>query len=347
MEAPSLSELERIVLSLSDQIKNLQLRPSDTSKEPPGGVLFPAGSFITCRPSKFKAIVDRLGSENIEIVDTEETRGFVVTSLDGIDPWDRTVYPRDIGPSCRGITSKQGRIEVSYVGDAVTPEYWNPQVPLGGLGGGGGTIINGGVWVADWTAFTRTLWITNARGSDLALKNPGASFTRLYTPKHPKAGQKPSQGIFKTLTGGERWSNLPYPSGAISKYMDLNENSWSDMSVVNKNPSYFDNVLARWIYYFDPAELYLIFDDTQGAQEEFCYYPNMYRTDLLYSNQLSQVTIRAEKLLSANPTPKLVYGSYDGDNEPEKRTLVFPHWGRTNLIQIKIINDVRIASRAI
>ena len=155
MDEPSMSELEMKYNDLLWQINNLELAAPAPSPPPePGGVFIPAGTIVTCRPSRAAAMIKRLGGEeNVAIVDTAETEGFARGRHKDAALWTNEVYPYDIGPSCGGtgpgnvlITSDMDRVSAPPVNNCITADNWNPVLLFDAGGGinipGGGIIDN-------------------------------------------------------------------------------------------------------------------------------------------------------------------------------------------------------------
>lgn len=339
METPTLSELERAVLALMYRIRNITPSTQIEQAPPSGGNIVPAGSIIYCRPSNLRNMIRRLGEKNVQIVDTQDTVGFTVSKTYTPVPWDRHIYPRNIGPSVPGIDMTDGvpdKIPVRVVSDSITPTAWKPLKPLTDQGGGSlEGVVPGMPWADGWNTVSRVLWISTETTQDTYYNHPGRSLYYTYIMGHPRSGQKPSPGTFKPYQDFDVYCNQPRPPAAPPGIWS----TVSDMKWCNPDLTKVDEVTGGLYRPFDRNELYMIFDDTQGGQTTMTWLDGAKSTGQVVPDVINLMYVHSNELQDASRTPLVTYGGYAGG---EGGTGPTPRWSRTYLVQIKILNDVRV-----
>lgn len=329
MDPPSLSELTDLLLGVRSLLTTLK----PTSREIPaqtGDITLSAGSLIYCRPSRAVEIIRRIGERNVEIIDTRETEGFTRGSGKDPLPWTNEIYPTNIGPSCSGITSDMGHVNVTPRNNSITKTFWDPLLLFEG---GKPPVLDSRLRA---TQIIRIVWI-----------NPGVSFANL--------GQNPRE----LFTGVGAIAN-PYflgnPNVDKGDFISKEEFAYSVF-----NPTSLDNFMFKPLYpwpyeteevlvnfmgqtydLFDKGERYFVLNSFETPKKVFV--TNVFTPNSVLPEKLSIYEIKSNKPLKFNPTPRLVYGSYD--RKQTNTTGPPPQWGRTNLVQIKILRDVQIESRS-
>lgn len=341
MEEPSLSELELWLHSLQYKITNLKIDSNTTPDPPPlEGTIIPAGSVFYCRPSKLNKLIERLGGlSNVQIMDTEDTRGFCRGKSKPALPWTNEVYPTDIGPSCDGIDSDTPRIAVTINNNCITPTAWDPL-----------KMYQSDKQLDNRPAFThcysvqRVAWLH---------KSPLTAFTYLLNYRSSilnrwsKVMDPISSGIsafppncFKTVErtiiinidgGGGGWT------GDNSTNV-INVETVEDLDYWMKEYVSFPNGISVQIW--PENELCLI--EQQGASNTgLLLAPQTPAQCLPFQIKIFQ--INSNTIENSSNTPTLRYGGYDRKNGTG--TGPAPKWNRTNLIQIKTINAVSVDIR--
>lgn len=363
MDEPSMSELELKYNDLLWQINNLELAAPAPSPPPePDGVFIPAGTIITCRPSRAAAMIKRLGGEeNVEIVDTAETEGFARGRHKDAALWTNEVYPYDIGPSCGGtgpgnvlITSDMDRVSAPPVNNCITADNWNPALMFDagrGISPGGG----GGWLESEFTTIARVLYL-----SDMRDVTPFGFLFRFradplfgyggpldpYTQGSPNIDPKRIYHVSKTFSG---FDNMSSASRAQWKSMYGETFPLVDLPVIvdyeNDTVDFDTDATFEWdvgdgaeIKIVDPNALYIVVDDTKTTRD-YDMDP-FYTRNFGFPYKISVFSIEANTIDMASPTPTITYGGYDRKNPPG--TGPAPKWNRTNLVQLKILRDVTI-----
>jgi hypothetical protein len=357
MDEPSMSELELKYNDLLWQINNLELAaPAPPPPPTPDGVFIPAGTIVTCRPSRAAAMIKRLGGEeNVEIVDSVTTEGFARGRHKDAAPWTNEVYPYDIGPSCGGtgpenvlISSDVDRVSAPPVNNCITADNWNPAVMFSGEAMPSGKMN----WVDNYfITATRIFYLTRA-GREFSAWTMLFNFTgeplfyygALRDPYYQANPNIESQMIWSneitiTAPGYMSYSNVvewekifqeKWPIG----YIDFTDDGLPD---TNSTFTWTAGKYNREIKLVDPDALYIIVtDDTRlmydMATLEACGFGTPYK--------ISIFSIAANAIDNAAPTPVIKYGGYARDKPPGSGPA--PKWSRTNLVQLKILQDVTI-----
>ena len=361
MDEPSMSELEMKYNDLLWQINNLELAaPAPSPPREPDGVFIPAGTIITCRPSRAAAMIERLGGEeNVEIVDTAETEGFARGRHKDADPWTYKVYPYDIGPSCGGtgpetvlISSETDRVPAPPVNNCITADNWNPAL-LFDAGWGISPEHGGGLIDAKLTTIARILYLSDMKDmtalgylfrfradhffgyggpiDPYSLGNPNIYPRRIYHETKTFAG-------FYNMSSANRaqWKSI---YGEAIPLVDLPviedyENGTFDF----ETDLTFEWLEGPRVKFIDPNALYIIVDDTKTTYDYVL--ESFFGRSFGFPYKISVFTIEANNIQKAAPTPVLKYGGYDRNNPPGSGPP--PKWSRTNLVQLKILQDVTI-----
>lgn len=346
MDEPSMSELETKYNDLLWQINNLELGSAPPAPPDPDGAVIPAGTIITCRPSRAAAMIKRLGGEeNIAIVDTEGTEGFARGKHKDAAPWTNEVYPTDIGPSCAGITSDTVRVSAPPTNGCITADNWNPALMFDA--GRGITGLGGGVTQHFYT-INRVFYI-----SSIPDMTPGALALRFkadplfgygslrdpYYSGNPNIDKNQIYSAVETYTAISRisdpgeWENI---FGDAYPLLDFP----SDNSGLPDTEATFCWNWGGEVYEFkivDPSALYIVVSDY--LRDDYYMKPVETR-GFGFPYKLSLFTISANAIDNATPTPVIKYGGYDRKNPPG--TGPTPRWSRTNLVQLKILRDVTV-----
>ena len=363
MDEPSMSELEMKYNDLLWQINNLELAaPAPPPPPEPDGVVIPAGTIVTCRPSRAAAMIKRLGGEeNVEIVDSVTTEGFARGRHKDAAPWTNLVYPYDIGPSCGGtgpetvlISSDTARVSAPPVNNCITADNWNPALMFD-AGKGVSPADGGGMIDGELITFARVLYL-----SDMEDVTPLGFLFRFradplfgygcpsnpYYQGNPNIGPKRIYGDSKTLAGFSsmtsasraQWKDI---YGSSSPLVDLPvtvdyENGTVDFDTdETARVDIGDGVIIKIV---DPDALYIVVDDTKTTHDYVMQ--SVYTRNFGFPYKISIFSIEANTIDKASPTPTITYGGYDRKNPPG--TGPAPKWSRTNLVQLKILRDVPI-----
>lgn len=345
------------------QINSLELAAPAPSPPPtPDGVFIPAGTIITCRPSRAAAMIKRLGGEeNVEIVDTAETEGFARGRHKDAAPWTNLVYPYDIGPSCGGtgpgnvlITSDMDRVSAPPVNNCITADNWNPALMFDA--GRGISPGAGGGWIeAEFTTIARVLYL-----SDMRDVNPFGFLFRFRAdplfgyggPLDPSTQVNPNidpnriYHVSKTFSGFNnmssanraQWASMygeTFPLVDLPMIVDY-ENGAVDFDT--DETFEWDVGDGAEIKIVDPNALYIVVDDTKTTRDYVM--DSFYTRNFGFPYKISVFSIEAHTIDMASPTPTITYGGYDRKNPPG--TGPAPKWNRTNLVQLKILRDVTI-----
>lgn len=352
-----MSELELKYNDLLWQINNLELAaPAPPPPPEPDGVFIPAGTIVTCRPSRAAAMIKRLGGEeNVAIVDTAETEGFARGRHKDAAPWTNLVYPYDIGPSCGGtglgnvlITSDMDRVSAPPVNNCITADNWNPVLMFSGDALPPGKMN----WVDNYfITSTRIFYLTSA-GKDLSAWTMLFGFTGdslfSYGALHDPYFQANanierhmiwSDGITITAPGYMSQPNILewekiYKEARPIGYLDFNDEGLPD---TNTTFTWTDGKYPREIKLVDPDALYLIVTDNTRFNYDMA---TLETRDFGAPYKISIFSIAANEIDNAAPTPVIKYGGYDRKNPPGSGPA--PKWSRTNLVQLKILQDVTI-----
>lgn len=345
------------------QINSLELAAPAPSPPPtPDGVFIPAGTIITCRPSRAAAMIKRLGGEeNVEIVDTAETEGFARGRHKDAAPWTNLVYPYDIGPSCGGtgpgnvlITSDMDRVSAPPVNNCITADNWNPALMFDA--GRGISPGAGGGWIeAEFTTIARVLYL-----SDMRDVTPVGFLFRFRAdplfgyggPLDPSTQASPNidpnriYHVSKTFSG---FNNMSSASRAQWARMYGETFPLVDLPMIvdyeNGAVDFDTDETFEWdvgdgaeIKIVDPNALYIVVDDTKTTRDYVM--DSFYTRNFGFPYKISVFSIEAHTIDMASPTPTITYGGYDRKNPPG--TGPAPKWNRTNLVQLKILRDVTI-----
>lgn len=329
MTEPSLSELYAKLASLRTRIDRLRPLDENGSLGPSNGTIIPAGTILYCRPSKLRELAGRLGGEkNVEIMDTPGTEGFARGKHKEAQPWTNEVYPTDIGPSCAGIDSNTARVSTPPINNCITPTTWDPTKLF--LRPESSRYSN---FKATLTRFSRIVMIHKEEFSTEfknyvprilmeygSLIDPGAN-TDFDFPKNRFASFN-QYHVYTTArrTGPAEPNFFIFTMANFDELRrTVNESIVMDEVVLGNHPCFL----------FDPAE-----GSTQTS------ITNTVEIGSAMPFKLSSFNIDANLIDNANKTPVLRYGGY----EREKRhwSGPDPRWNRTNIVQIKIIRDVRI-----
>ena len=345
------------------QINNLELAAPAPSPPPtPDGVFIPAGTIITCRPSRAAAMIKRLGGEeNVEIVDSVTTEGFARGRHKDAALWTNEVYPYDIGPSCGGagpatalITSDMDRVSAPPVNNCITADNWNP-VLLFDAGRGISPGTGGGRIQAEFTTIARVLYL-----SDMRDVNPFGFLFRFRAdhlfgyggPLDPSTqcnlniDPKRIYHVSKTFSGFDnmssanraQWASIygeGFPLVDLPMIVDY-ENDTIDFDT--DATFVWDEGDGAEIKIVDPNALYIVVDDTKTTYDYTM--TSFYTRNFGFPYKISVFSIEANNIQMAAPTPVLKYGGYDRKNPPGSGPP--PKWSRTNLVQLKIRQDVTI-----
>lgn len=347
------------------QINNLELAaPAPPPPPEPGGVFIPAGTIITCRPSRAAAMIKRLGGEeNVEIVDSVTTEGFARGRHKDAAPWTNLVYPYDIGPSCGGvgpdsvlITSDMDRISAPPVNNCITADSWNPAFMFDA--GGGISNPSGGILDNEIVTCARVLYISDTRDMNLfsyLFKFRAEDLFGYGAPANP--WYQGNQNIGKTRidyvsntfaafaemskSNRAQWESILRDTYPIVDLPILPDNEAGDFQGFDTEATfdwYPDGGYGYDIKIIDPNALYIVVDDTKTTYD---YVLNSFFTrNFGFPYKISVFTIEANNIQMAVPTPVLKYGGYDRKNPPGSGPP--PKWSRTNLVQLKILQDVAI-----
>lgn len=364
MDEPSMSELELKYNDLLWQINNLELAAPAPSPPPtPDGVFIPAGTIITCRPSRAAAMIKRLGGEeNVEIVDSVTTEGFARGRHKDAAPWTNLVYPYDIGPSCGGtgpgsvlITSDMDRISAPPVNNCITADNWNPALLFDA--GGGLSIPGGGIIDNEIVTCTRVLYISDTRDMNLfsyLFKFRADALFGYGGPANPWYQGNQNIGkarIFHVSNTFAAFAEMSKSNRAQWKSLQQDTFPIVDLPVLDNEEGDFigfdTEATFHWypggnhgynIKIIDPNALYIVVDDTKTTRD---YVLNSFFTrNFGFPYKISVFTIEANNIQMTAPTPVLKYGGYDRKNPPGSGPP--PKWSRTNLVQLKILQDVTI-----
>lgn len=334
-----MSELEQMLQYLQRRITNLKMPSAGKAPPPPSGTIIPAGTIFYCRPSRLRALVDRLGGEsNVQIMDTESTQGFCRGKAKPAAPWTNEVYPTDIGPSCAGIDSDTARISVATTNNCITPDAWYPlkmyqsDSKLAGIPGITFCFMVQRVLWVHKTPLTAFTYLLNYRASFLN------RWGRVKDPVSTGVAAFPD-GCFKTkektfiFTSESRWDG-----DAFTQVVVLNDfeemDYWFKEWVALPGTSFGAQV---W-----PDNEVCVIDQQDEAHTGLMMTPQTPAQCLPFSIKLFQVN--SNKIEGGQPTPTLRYGGYDRKNG--QGTGPAPQWNRFNLLQIKTINDVSIEIRS-
>ena len=359
-----MSELEVKYNDLLWQINNLELvAPAPPPPPAPDGSVIPAGTIVTCRPSRAAAMIKRLGGEeNVEIVDTAETEGFARGRHKDAALWTNEVYPYDIGPSCGGtapenvlISSDTDRVSAPPVNNCITADNWNPAFMFNA--GGGISDPNGGIIDNEVITCARFLYISDIRDMNpfsFMFKFRGDALFNYGAPSDP--WYQGNDNILK-----KRIFHVTNTFAAFAEMSNSNRTQWKrtygdafplvDLPVLDNEEGDFigfdTETTFTWrpgggyayhIKTLDPNALYIVVDDTKTTGD---YVLNaFYERNFGFPYKISVFTIAANDIKMAAPTPVLKYGGYDRKNPPGSGPP--PKWSRTNLVQLKILRDVTI-----
>ena len=346
------------------QINNLELAAPAPSPPPePDGVFIPAGTIVTCRPSRAAAMIKRLGGEeNVEIVDTAETEGFARGRHNDAAPWTNLVYPYDIGPSCGGIdpgnvliTSDTARISAPPVNNCITADNWNPACLFDA--GGGISLPGGGIIDNEIITCARFLYISDTRDMNafsFLFKFRADNLFGYGAPLNPWYQGNNNIGknrIFKVSNTFAAFSNMSKSNRA--QWDSIHQGAFPivDLPVLDNEEGDFigfdTEETFHWypgsnhgydIKIIDPNALYIIVDDTKTTSDYVLQ--TIFARNFGFPYKISVFTIEANNIQMAAPTPVLKYGGYDRKNPPGSGPP--PKWSRTNLVQLKILQDVTI-----
>lgn len=364
MDEPSMSELEMKYNDLLWQINNLELAAPAPSPPPgPDGDFIPAGTIVTCRPSRAAAMIKRLGGEeNVEIVDTAETEGFARGRHKDAAPWTNLVYPYDIGPSCGGrhpedvlISSDTARVSAPPVNNCITADSWNTALMFDA---GRGVSPNDGEagWIeGELTTIARILYL-----SDMSDVTPFGFMFRFradglfgyggpldpYTQASPNIYPRRIYHVTRTFSG---FFNMSSANRAQWKRVYGEDFPLIDLPMIedyeNDTIDFDTDETFMWdvgygaeIKIVDPNALYIVVDDSKTTHDYVM--TSFFTRDFGFPYKLSIFSIEANTIDMASPTPTITYGGYDRKNPPG--TGPAPKWNRTNLVQLKILRDVTI-----
>lgn len=359
-----MSELELKYNDLLWQINNLELAAPAPSPPPtPGGVFIPAGTIITCRPSRAVAMIKRLGGEeNVEIVDSVTTEGFARGRHKDAALWTNEVYPYDIGPSCGGtgpenvlITSDTDRVSAPPVNNCITADNWNPALMFDA--GGGVSIPGGGIITNEVVTCARVLYISDTPDMNLIsyiFKFRAEGLFGYGGPANPwyqgnlNIGKKriyhesTTFAAFAEMSKSNRaqWENVQKDAYPIVDLpvLDNEERDFVGFDTEATFHWYPGGSHGYNIKIIDPNALYIVVDDTKTTRD---YVLNSFYTRHFgFPYKISIFTIEANNIQMAVPTPVLKYGGYDRKNPPGSGPP--PKWSRTNLVQLKILQDVTL-----
>lgn len=364
MDEPSMSELEMKYNDLLWQINNLELAaPAPPPPPEPDGVFIPAGTIITCRPSRAAAMIMRLGGEeNVEIVDSVTTEGFARGSHKDAAPWTNLVYPYDIGPSCGGtepenvlITSDMDRVSAPPVNNCITADNWNPACLFDA--GKGLSIPGGGIIANEVVTCARVLYISDTRDMNFF------SYVFKFRADVLFGYGAPANPWYQTNLniGKRRIFDVTTTIAAFAEMSKSNRAQWEslqgdmfpivDLPVLDNGAGDFIEFDTEETFHWypggnhgydikivDPDALYIVVDDTKTTRDHVLQ--SFYVRNFGFPYKISVFTIEANNIQMAAPTPVLKYGGYDRKNPPGSGPP--PKWSRTNLVQLKILQDVTI-----
>lgn len=331
MDNVSIEELVYFIQQTQYRITNLRLTGPSSSVQRPGDVL-KAGTVLYCRPSKADRLIQRLGgSSKVTIIDTDETRGFCCGSYVEPESWTNRVYPTNIGPSCAGITSDDGRKRVSTNNNCITPTSWNPIKMFSG-----GKKIPATSISSERAQVTRTLWLFKESVSLLEwlFKYKGnriSTYGNFLNPYY-NGNDWVGEDSFYTESSGfiitPAYDVADIPNMTLVPLEDNNQDTvWSESVSFG----------GYWTELWPDDELCLV-QMPVNVDGGLVLDPQTETTNL--PQRVSIFQVNSNTIENAQQTPVLVYGGYDRKNNAS--TGPTPRWGRTNLIQIKTLVDVII-----
>ena len=359
MDEPSMSELEVKYNDLLWQINNLELAaPAPPPPPEPDGVFIPAGTIVTCRPSRAAAMIERLGGEeNVAIVDTAETEGFARGRHKDAARWTNEVYPYDIGPSCGGvgpdhvlITSDMARVSAPPVNNCITADNWN----LASMFSGEAPSSEKGqmTWVDNYFITTTRVFYLTSAGENFSAWTTLFGFSgdclfsygSLHNPYYqgnPNIEKHMiwSAGVTVTAPGYISEPNYTEWEKIYKEGWPIVELPFTDEGLPDTNTTFTwtGGRYPREIKLADPDALYIIVTDTAPLKYDVTLLDTR---DFGAPYKISIFSIAANEIDDAAPTPVIKYGGYDRRNPPGSGPA--PKWSRTNLVQLKILQDVTI-----
>ena len=346
MDEPSMSELEMKYNDLLWQINNLELGETTAALPEPDGTVIPAGTIITCRPSRAAAMIERLGGEeNIAIVDTADTEGFARGRHKDAAPWTNEVYPIDIGPSCAGITSDTVRVTAPPINGNITANNWNPALLFEA---GRGVVGLGSNINQEFYTVCRVMYVSSVPDMTpwaFLLRFKADPFFGYGGVKDPYFNANPNiekDQIYSTTTTFTSFSSISNPDGwqnAFGETYPLIELVATNDGMPDTEATFYWNWAGK-NYEFkivDPNALYILVSDY--LRDDY-YLKRVDAREFGFPYKLSLFTISANVIDNAVPTPVIKYGGYDRNNPPGSGPP--PKWSRTNLVQLKILRDVAI-----
>lgn len=338
MSQEEVNELESYIQYLQWKITNLKIE--ENAPVPVSGDVIPAGSVFYCRPSNLGELVERLGGiQNVQIMDTDDTKGFSSSKSFTPKPWTNEVYPTDIGPSCNGIDSDTSRLPVKVNNECITPSNWDPL-----------KMFKSDKGIQSRTAFSwcftaqRVLWIHESpinmwsflfKYKSSVLNNWGM----VHDPSFSGMRFFPSDAFEKEMTtyvftlGQSQWEGNEFIS--ITVVNDIAELAY----YLNDSVGIRNNEFSTVVWPDNEVCLVEQFDYTTGG---LILTPMMPAQNLPFRVNLFHID--SNRLEKAQATDTLRYGGYN--RKEAKSTGPTPIWGRTNIIQIKTIRDVAVSIRS-
>lgn len=347
MDEPSMSELETKYNDLLWQINNLELGSAPPPPPDPDGAFIPAGTIISCRPSRAAAMIERLGGEeNVAIVDTADTEGFARGKHKDAAPWTNEVYPTNIGPSCAGITSDMTRVSAPPTNGCITVDNWNPALMFDagkGISGLGGEISQHFYTISRVFYFSSAPDMTPRKFTSLFKADSLFGYGSNYDPYfsgNPNINKNQIYSTTETYTSIFSISNESLWMNTFGQSYPLLEFPIDDNTGLLDTEWTFTWNWAGRDYEFkivDPNALYIIVSD---YERDDYYLKAVEAREFGVPYKISIFSINANVIDNAAPTPVIKYGGYDRKNPPG--TGPTPRWNRTNLVQLKILRDVTI-----
>lgn len=338
MTEPSLSELYAKLASLRARVERLQPGGGlQDSPAPTDGTVISAGTIFYCRPSHFREFVERFGGErNVEIMDTTETSGFACGKYKTAAPWTNAVYPTDIGPSCDGIDSNTKRVNVSPINDNIIRTTWDPSKLFLSR-----SYVGSFPFDCSATMIKRFLLIHGSPWSsdeyDALVPHDIIKWGQLIPPSTTMSAF-PSGAFFSTektiiLTTDKKaaWSgNSTTSINYVGDFDTLRQMCNNTFNVFNTSFVLFGDYDACMVKMSSGPEVNNNNDSILLVPQSAPSVPYKIPFFRINSQTLEQFT----------PTPILRYGGYR--REGHNFTGPTPRWNRTNVLQIKILRDVRI-----
>ena len=348
MDKVGISELSKYALYVRWKLEELfKSRNTTTDTVVRGDRTLRAGTVITCRPSKYASMAARIGENNFVLMDTSETEGFYRGAGRVAEKWTNAIYPKDIGPSCSGITSDTVSVPVGQ--KSFTPTTWDIRAMFSTTTSGSSSAS--GYLEAELGLFGVIPTTIATQMTSKTAEKVRDSYKTFFGPfVNPASGT--AGGEF-TPTGYAFTASKGIISGMnLNRVKITDKNTWwfpgfpkenftnIGLGITYPGTGVFSSTLLNDMLPTINNLLLWNVVDPVSSPKEWCYIPSLPSIGTLVPDQLAGVRANSNFVYKAQQTPELIYGGYSRENPPG--TGPDPIWGQTVLIQLKIIRDVSV-----